>query len=142
MIFHCSKCGKLVQFDDNYCRFCGEKQNVEANMMKKRREEYRERDERVKKYFHKYENRPFYHLLFDEDGRKHEFLSETLTLDGHKLLVLEMEKDMYATELLHASPSTKEKKQYSYDLRVKRINALIEKLEEKNKNAKFLSIWY
>lgn len=53
-----------------------------------------------------------------------------------------MEKDMYATELRYASPSTKEKKQYSYDLRVKRINALIEKLEEKNKNAKFLSIWY
>ena len=53
-----------------------------------------------------------------------------------------MEKDMYATELRYASPSSKEKKQYSYDLRVKRINALIEKLEEKNKNAKFLSIWY
>lgn len=51
MIFHCSKCGKVVQFDDNYCRFCGEKQNVEANMMKKRREEYRERDERVKNIF-------------------------------------------------------------------------------------------
>lgn len=33
MIFHCSKCGKEVEVDDNYCRFCGEKQNVEANKL-------------------------------------------------------------------------------------------------------------
>lgn len=69
-------------------------------------------------------------------------MSETLNLDGYKLLILEMEKERFAAELRCASPSTKEKKQYSYDLRVKRINALIEKLEDKNKNAKFLSFWY
>ena len=138
MIFHCSKCGKEVEVDDNYCRFCGEKQNVEANQWENKKEYYQEWDKIIKKY----EKTPFYHLLFQADNKQHEFVSETLNLDGYKLLILEMEKERFATELRCASPSAKEKKQYSYDLRVKRINALIEKLEDKNKNAKFLSIWY
>ncbi len=137
MIFHCSKCGKEVEIDDNYCRFCGEKQNVEAHMWESKKEYYREWDKIIKKY----EKMPFYHLLFQSDNKPHEFVSETLNPDGYKLLILEMEKERFANELPFASPSTKEKKQYSYDLRVKRINALIEKLEDKNKNAKFLSFW-
>ena len=50
MIFHCSKCGKEVEIDDNYCRFCGEKQNVEAHMWESKKEYYREWDKIIKKY--------------------------------------------------------------------------------------------
>lgn len=49
MIFQCSKCGKEVDVDDNYCRFCGEKQNVEAHIWETKKEHYRELDKIIKK---------------------------------------------------------------------------------------------
>ena len=129
-MIECLNCHQNIDVDDQYCRHCGAVQNVAQNQQ---RYDAQFMLPQIHEHLMKYADKPWFFLLW-KDGHA-DLLYSNLSNQGHKLLLLEMEKHTYEIEISYASPKTYEKKKHSLDIRVQKIEELISKLNHISSSA-------
>ncbi len=133
-MIECPNCHKQILFTDSFCKYCGAKQNVEENQNNYYETTFRPH---IESHIMPYEKCPWFFLLWKYIDSSYDYAN--LSAYGNKLLVLELEKYRYQTEMQYATPKAYEKKKHSYELRVERINELVTLLDRMAQTQKYVS---